>query len=313
MSQAGRHAAIVKEIARDLHFDFCGIARAEFLEDEAPRFEAWLKKGYHGAMGYLEKNFDKRMDPRQLVPGARSVISLGCNYFPPQEVRGPLKIARYAYGEDYHRVVKDKLFAFVDRLREAVGDVQGRVFTDSAPVHERAWAQRAGNGWVGKNTLLLNRQMGSFFFLAELIVDIELTPDGPIGDYCGTCTACQDACPTGAITQPYEVDGSRCISYLTIELKDAIPDRFAGQMEGWIFGCDICQEVCPWNRIASPHQEPRFLPSDNMRTLAGSGWRELTEEIFSEVFGKSAVTRAGFSGLQRNIRFAEGEFENVKI
>lgn len=309
MTPASRHAAIVKKIAHELAFNFCGIATADFLADEAPRFEAWLKKGYQGTMHYLEKNFDKRMDPRQLVPGARSVISLGYNYFPQTDLPGPLKIARYAYGDDYHRVIKEKLSVFINRLREAIGDVHGRAFTDSAPVHERAWAQRAGNGWVGKNTLLLNRQMGSFFFLAELIVDVELTPDGPIGDYCGTCTACQDACPTGAITQPYEVDGSRCISYLTIELREAIPARFNGLMEGWIFGCDICQEVCPWNRFASPHQEPRFAPSDELRVLAESGWQELTEEVFSKVFQQSAVARTGLSGLRRNIRFAEGGSE----
>jgi len=304
MTAASRHAAIVKKIARELQFDFCGIARADFLEEEAPRFETWLKKRLHGTMHYLEKNFDKRMDPRVLVPGARSVISLGYNYFVKQPVSGPLKIARYAYGEDYHRVIKDKLFVLVQRMREEVGEVQGRVFTDSAPVHERAWARRAGNGWIGKNTLLLNRQMGSFFFLAELIVDADLEPDGPVGDYCGTCTACQDACPTNALAKPYELNAGRCISYLTIELKEAIPEPFKNSMEDWVFGCDVCQEVCPWNRFASPHREPRFEPTADFVALVESGWSELTEEVFNRVLGKSAITRTGFTGLQRNIAFA---------
>jgi epoxyqueuosine reductase len=306
MNAVSQHTALVKQIARDLQFSFCGIAKAEFLEDEAPRLEAWLRRGYQGHMRYLEKHFDKRLDPRLLVPGAKSVVSLGYNYFPPRDLAQPqsLKIAKYAYGEDYHHVIKEKLFDFLNRLREEIGQVDGRVFVDSAPVHERAWAQRAGTGWVGKNSLLLNRQLGSFFFLAELILDVELTPDGPIADYCGTCTACQDACPTNAIAEPYVVDGSKCISYLTIELKEAIPAEFTGKMAGWIFGCDICQDVCPWNRFATPHREQKFLPSPDLEAVMENNWRDVTEEVFQKVFGKSAVQRTKWQGLRRNIEFA---------
>lgn len=309
MNPVARHTEQVKKIARDLDFSFCGVAKAEFLEEEAPRLDAWLKKGYQGKMQYLENHFDKRLDPRVLVPGAKSVVSLGYNYFPERDLAQPgrLKIAKYAYGEDYHRVIKDKLFIFLHRLREAVGEIDGRVFVDSAPVHERAWAQKAGNGWVGKNSLLLNRQMGSFFFLAELILDLELIPDGPVADYCGTCTACQDACPTGAIAEPYVVDGSKCISYLTIELKDAIPAEFKNKTEGWVFGCDICQDVCPWNRFARAHREARFLPTPEFEGVIDADWHDLTEEIFQKVFAKSAVQRAKWQGLARNIQFARPE------
>lgn len=302
-----RHTEQVKKIARDLQFSFCGIAQAEFLDTEAPRLEAWLKRGYQGRMAYLENHFDKRLDPRLLVPGAKSVVSLGYNYFPPRNLAADchLKIAKYAYGEDYHHVIKERLFLFLNRLREAVGQVEGRVFVDSAPVHERAWAQRAGNGWIGKNSLLLNRQMGSFFFLAELIIDLDLMADGPIADYCGTCTACQDACPTDAITEPYVVDASKCISYLTIELKEAIPPDFRGSMEGWVFGCDICQDVCPWNRFATPHRETRFLPSAELEQLVASNYQELTEEVFERVFKNSAVQRTRWQGIARNIQFVK--------
>ena len=251
------NTSFIKAKAVELGFSFCGIAKAEFLEDEAPRLEDWLKRGYQGKMSYLENYFDKRLDPRLLVPGAKSVISLGYNYSPSQEIvsKDNLKIARYAYGEDYHIVVKDKLRELLEEIQKCVGDVQGRAFVDSAPVMERPWAQRAGNGWIGKNSLLLNKQMGSYFFLAELIVDLELEHDSPIKDYCGTCKACMDACPTEAIPEPYVVDGSKCISYFTIELKEAIPDSVQGKFENWVFGCDICQEVCPWNRFSKPHTE----------------------------------------------------------
>lgn len=306
MTPAQRHTEHVKQIARDLGFSFCGIARAGFLEEEAPRLEAWLKRGFQGRMAYLENHFDKRLDPRLLVPGARSVVSLGYTYFPPRDLsrQRHLNISKYAYGEDYHHVIRERLTHFLERLRETAGQVDGRVFVDSAPVHERAWGHKAGNGWIGKNTLLLNRQQGSFFFLAELILDLELVPDGPVADYCGTCTACQDACPTDAIAEPYVVDASKCISYLTIELKEAIPDEFKGKMEGWVFGCDICQDVCPWNRFATPHQEKKFLPSPELEKVIESNWEDLTEEIFHNVFQKSAVQRARWQGLARNIRFA---------
>jgi epoxyqueuosine reductase len=302
-----QHAQLMKKIAREEGFDFCGISAAAFLEDEAPKLEAWLKRGYQGSMSYLEKHGDKRLDPRLLVPGARSVVSLLYNYFPDQSQpagEDDFKVARYAYGEDYHRVIKDKLFTVLQRLKEIIGDINGRVFVDSAPVMERAWAARGGLGWVGKNSLLINRSTGSYFFLAELIIDLELEPDGPIRDYCGSCTACQDACPTDAIAEPYVVDGSRCISYYTIELKGQIPEEATGKMNNWIFGCDICQEVCPWNRFSKPHRESRFLASPEMATLDRQGWLEMTEDTFDKLFRHSALQRTGFSGLKRNIAFA---------
>lgn len=295
----------IKLIAKDLGFSFCGIAKAEFLKDEAPRLEEWLRRGYQGKMSYLENHFDKRLDPTLLVPGARSVVSLVYNYFPSRDLAKPneLKVAKYAYGEDYHFVVKDKLKTFIERIREEIGDVAGRAFVDSAPVMERAWAARSGLGWIGKNSLLLNRDMGSFFFLAELILDLELVADAPTKDYCGTCTACMDACPTDAIPQPYVVDGSKCISYFTIELKEEIPASVKGKFENWIFGCDICQDVCPWNRFSKSHQEPTFSPPAELETMSRQEWTELTETVFQKVFRKSAVKRSGFEGLQRNIRF----------
>ncbi len=299
-----QHTQLVKSIARDLGFSYCGISRAEFLEEEAPRLEAWLRRGYAGKMSYLERNQDKRLDPRLLVPGAQSVISLMYNYAPRQHLpAGEFKLSKYAYGEDYHLVIKDQLGEFIRRLRTAVGDIDGRAFVDSAPVHERAWAARSGVGWIGKNSLLLNRQQGSFFFLAELILDLPLVPDGPAKDYCGTCTACMDACPTGAIPEPYVVNGSACISYFTIELKEAIPQEWKGKFKGWIFGCDICQDVCPWNRFAKPHAEPRFDPSEELGSMKEADWKELTEEVFNKLFERSAVTRTGLEGLKRNIRF----------
>lgn len=300
-----QHTRLVKAIAQELGFSFCGISKAGFLEAEAPRLEEWLKRGYHGKMSYLENHFDKRLDPTLLVPGAKSVISLIYNYYPKKDLarEGELKIAKYAYGEDYHRVVKDKLAIFFERLREAVGQVEGRVFVDSAPVLERAWAQKSGIGWVGKNSLILNREMGSFFFLAELIIDLELEPDGPMKDYCGTCTACMDACPTDAIPEPTVVDGSKCISYFTIELKEEIPADVKGKFEDWVFGCDICQDVCPWNRFSRPHQEPRFEPHPDLAGMNRQDWQELTETVFETVFKRSAVKRTKLAGLRRNIAF----------
>ena len=293
----------IKKIAKELGFSFCGISKAEFLKEEASRLEEWLKRGYQGKMGYLENHFEKRLDPTKLVPGAKSVVSLIYNYFPKHNLseQSP-KIAKYAYGQDYHFVIKDKLKEFMKIIQEEIGQVEGRVFVDSAPVHERAWAAKSGLGWIGKNSLLLNKKMGSFFFLSELIVDLELEADGPMKDYCGTCTACQDVCPTDAIPEPYVVDGSRCISYLTIELKDEIPSAFKDKMEGWAFGCDICQDVCPWNRFSTPHKESNFQPQ-GWEEFNHQDWQEMTKEVFQKVFKKSAVKRTKYKGLKRNLGF----------
>ncbi len=284
-------------------FSFVGISKAEFLADEAPKLEQWLKRHYQGEMHYLENHFDKRLDPTLLVPGAKSVISLVYNYYPKQEINSDLKIAKYAYGEDYHNVIKEKLSDFMSRIEEEIGHVNGRVFVDSAPVMERAWAQRSGLGWIGKNSLLLNRSMGSFFFLAEIILDLELEYDGPVKDYCGSCTACIDACPTEAIPEPYVVDGSKCISYFTIELKGAIDEKQqASSFNNWIFGCDICQDVCPWNRFSKPHDEKKFDPKKELN-MTNDQWREITKDVFENLFAKSAVKRTKFEGLKRNIEF----------
>jgi epoxyqueuosine reductase len=301
------YTQLIKTLSAELGFSYCGISKAEFLSEEAPRLEEWLKRNYQGKMSYLENHFDKRLDPTLLVPGAKSVISLIYNYYPEKDLAdtnpGRFKIAKYAYGEDYHKVVKDKLKIFLDRIQEEVGSVEGRAFVDSAPVHERAWAKKSGLGWIGKNSLLLNRTMGSFFFLAELILDLELEYDGPIKDYCGTCTACIDACPTDAIAEPYVVDGSKCISYFTIELKEEIPTSVKGKFENWIFGCDICQDVCPWNSFSKPHSETRFAPPDNLEKMTQNDWSEITEEVFKTLFKNSPVKRTKFEGLKRNITF----------
>jgi len=303
------NTSFIKSTATELGFSFCGISKAEFLAEEAPRLEEWLKRGYQGKMTYLENHFDKRLDPTLLVPGAKSVISLLYNYYPEKDLapkavpETKLKIAKYAYGEDYHFVIKDKLKTFMDRIQKGIGAISGRAFVDSAPVHERAWAKKSGLGWIGKNSLLLNRTMGSFFFLSELIVDLELEYDGPMKDYCGTCTACMDACPTEAIPEPYVVDGSKCISYFTIELKDEIPTEAKGKFENWIFGCDICQEVCPWNSFSKPHQEPRFNPHPDLEMMTTPDWREITEDVFEKLFKNSAVKRTKLEGLKRNIGF----------
>ena len=295
----------IKARALELGFAQCGIAKAERLEKEEPKMLEWLEKGYNGTMAYMANHFDKRMDPTLLVEGAKSVIVVLFYYYPPTKQRedSRYKVSKYAYGEDYHFVVKDKLKTFFDTLREHIGDIDGRVFVDSAPVMERAWAKRSGLGWIGKNSLLLNKTSGSFFFLAEIILDLELEYDGPIKDYCGTCTACMDACPTDAIAEPYVVDGSKCISYFTIELKEEIPAEVKGKFENWIFGCDICQDVCPWNRFSKPHQETRFNPSEKLTSMRENDWKELTEEVFQKVFKDSPVKRTKFEGLKRNIRF----------
>ncbi len=296
------NTALIKQLSKELGFSFCGISKAEFLEKEAPKLEAWLKRRYQGEMSYLENHFDKRLDPTLLVPGAKSVISLVYNYFPKDDSpsRSNLKVARYAYGEDYHFVIKDKLKEFLSRISEQVGAIEGRAFVDSAPVMERAWAEKSGLGWTGKNSLMLNRNMGSYFFLAELIVDLELEYDGPAKDYCGSCTACIDACPTDAIPEPYVVDGSRCISYFTIELKGEL-SQTPGPLQGWVFGCDICQEVCPWNRFAQPHREPRFAPIEALDHV--DEWKDMTEEVFGELFRHSPIQRTKLEGLKRNIRW----------
>ena len=305
MNLAERHAAVVKQIAERLGFMACGISKATFLEEEAPRLESWLSQNHHGEMGYMARNFDKRLDPRKLVPGAKSVVSLSYNYFPnsSQTDKDAPKLARYAYGKDYHRVIKDKLFEFMHEIQTEIGAVEGRVFVDSAPVLEKAWAAKSGLGWVGKNTNLIRKQNGSYFFIAELIIDLELTPDGTVTDHCGSCTACLDACPTDAFVSPYQLDASKCISYFTIELKDAIPAEVKGQFDNWAFGCDICQEVCPWNRFATPHNEPEFEPNPELMQLSKNDWNEITEELYNRLFEASAVERTSFAGLKRNLEF----------
>jgi len=303
-----RNAQWIREEAQRLGFAMVGFAKAERLDEEARRLEEWLHRGHQGKMGYLENHFEKRVDPTKLVPGAKTVISLVYNYFPAATQSDPdaPKLARYAYGKDYHFVLKPKLKELLYGMREQIGNIEGRCFVDSAPVLERDWAMRAGVGWTGKNTLLLHPKAGSYFFLAELIVDLELPADAPMHDHCGTCTRCIDACPTDAISpQGYILDGSKCISYLTIELRDAIPEEFKGQMENWMFGCDICQEVCPWNKFSQPHQEDAFQPHPDLLDMTHSDWQELTEETFREVFRKSAVKRTKFSGLKRTIAFLE--------
>lgn len=300
---------LIKNRAYELGFDNCGIARAEFLENEAPRLESWLKKGMHGQMSYMENHFDMRLDPRLLVEGAKSVISLTYNYYPEKKQRADsYKIAKYAYGTDYHFVVKDKLRELLNFIQEEIGEVNGRAFVDSAPVLEHAWANKAGIGWVGKNSLTLSKQKGSFFFLSELILDLDLDYDEPIQtDHCGTCTKCLDACPTEAILPDRTVDGSKCISYFTIELKQEIPEEMSGKFNDWIFGCDICQDVCPWNRFSLPHKEEKFLPKEELLNYSKSDWQEITEEVFKKIFQKSPVKRTKFEGFKRNIRFISGK------
>jgi iron-sulfur cluster-binding protein len=307
MSQtAEKYTKIIKQKAEKFGFQGCGISKAGFLEEDATALEKWLKAGYNGEMAYMENYFDKRTDPRLLVEGAKSVISLSYNYFPQYklETENNFKISKYAYGEDYHDVIKDILRQMVAELQEEIGEFGFRVFTDSAPVLDRAWARKSGIGWVGKNANLITKKHGSFFFLAEIICDLELEEDGATTDHCGSCRKCIDACPTQAIVNERIIDGSKCISYATIELKNEIPDYFEGKMDDWIFGCDACQDVCPWNRFAAPNTEPRFALKE-FSQLRKPDWQDLTQEIFSEIFRKSPVKRTKFSGLMRNIKFVE--------
>jgi epoxyqueuosine reductase len=295
---------LIKHTATELGFDFCGISAAGFLEDEAKHLEEWLKRGYHGEMQWMENHFDKRLDPRLLVDGAKSVISLLYNYYPNERTgEGAPKISKYAYGKDYHKVIKKLLSKMVIILQEKTGDFNCRIFVDSAPVMDKAWAKKSGLGWVGKNTNLIHPRAGSFFFIAEIICDLKLKPDGPIKDYCGTCTRCLDACPTDALVAPYQIDASRCISYLTIEYKKVLPQWAQDKMEGWAYGCDICQDVCPWNRFSKPHRNEAFNLSEEFRNTSQQEWRELTEEVYSTVFRYSAVKRAKYEGFKRNLKF----------
>lgn len=305
MSLKSEYTAKIKSAADALGFLSCGISQADFLEDEAPRLEQWLNQGHHGSMSYMERHFDKRLDPRLLVPGAKSVVSLLLNYHTDKKQADPKapKISSYAYGKDYHFVIKEKLKELMQIIHREIGEVNGRVFVDSAPVMDKAWAAKSGLGWLGKNTNLISKKVGSFFFIAELIIDLELDYDSPVTDHCGSCTACIDACPTDALLQPYQIDGSKCISYLTIELKENIPTEFKGQMDNWAFGCDICQTVCPWNRFATPHDEPAFEPQEELLNLTKSEWQEMTSVVFNKVFKNSAVKRTKFEGLKRNIKF----------
>lgn len=297
-------AELIRAEARRLGFSFTGIAKAGFMEEEARHLEAWLKQGLHGKMQYMERYFDLRTDPRLLVEGAKSVVMLAYNYYTKEKQRDPEapRIAMYAYGEDYHIVVRNKLHELLQYIQLHIGEVNGRCFVDSGPVLERDWAKRSGVGWAGKNTLIIHPRQGSFFFLATLILDLELETDDTIRDHCGTCTRCIDACPTEAISPAgYLLDASKCISYLTIELREEIPAAFKGKMENWAFGCDICQDVCPWNRFSQPHSEPAFEPHPDLLDMTRQDWEEITEEVFKKLFKKSAVKRAKYAGMQRNI------------
>ena len=300
-----RYTKLIRDEARRLGFEYTGISKAEQLNEEAKMLEKWLNNDYHGKMSYMANHFDKRIDPRKLVPNSKSVVTLLYNYHNPEKQADSTapKISQYAYGKDYHYVIKHKLKSLLHFIQDEIGEVDGRCFVDSAPVMERTWAERSGTGWIGKNSLLINKHSGSYFFLAELIIDLELEYDSPIKDYCGTCTRCIDACPTDAIIGDKVIDGSKCISYLTIELKEALPTEFQGKMDNWMFGCDVCQEVCPWNRFSKRHNEPAFEPHPDLLNMTKNDWEEITEEVFRKVFKKSAVKRTKYSGLKRNIEF----------
>lgn len=306
---SSQYKTFIKQAAKDVGFDFCGISKAEFLEEQAPILENWLRKNMHGEMKYMENYFDLRLDPTKLVEGSKSVISVLLNYFPsetPSDKDAP-KISKYAYGKDYHFVIKDKLTEMVKQMKLKIGDFNARIFTDSAPVMDKVWAAKSGLGWMGKHTNLINKKSGSFLFIGEIICDLELEADHPVKDYCGTCTRCIDACPTDAITQSYWVDGSKCISYATIELKATapIPKEFKNKMDNWAFGCDICQDVCPWNRFSKPHHTDSFNPHPDFLKMESREWDEITEEVFHKIFELSAVQRTKYKGFIRNIKFVK--------
>ncbi|MCB9195836.1 MAG: tRNA epoxyqueuosine(34) reductase QueG [Flavobacteriales bacterium] len=305
LARPENYKLIIKEKATQLGFSFVGFSKAEFLEKEASRLDEWLKNGFHGEMSYMANHFDKRLDPRKLVEGTKSVVSLLFNYYSDkrQDDSEAPKISTYAYGKDYHIVVKRKLEELYQHINEVIGQVEGRYFVDSAPVLDKVWAERSGLGWIGKNANLINKTQGSYFFIAEMLLDLDLEPDRAIKDYCGTCTKCIDACPTGAIIQPYVVDGSKCISYFTIELKEAIPQEMAGKFDNWMFGCDVCQEVCPWNRFSIVNSEPDFQPHHDLLIMTSKDWIDLSKDKFQEVFKNSAVKRTKYDGLIRNIKF----------
>jgi len=308
INNSSKYTALIKAEAKRLGFLSCGISKAGFLEEEAPRLERWLNNNMNGNMQYMENHFDKRLDPTKLVEDSKSVVSLLLKYYPQDsqiDAEAP-KISKYAYGNDYHHVIKHKLKSLLYFIRDEIGDVSGRAFVDSAPVLDKAWAAKSGLGWIGKHSNLLTQKVGSFYFIAELIIDLDLEYDMATTDHCGSCTACIDACPTEAITEPHVVDGSKCISYLTIELKDNIPTDFKDKMDDWMFGCDVCQDVCPWNRFSKPHNEPLFNPHPELLALTKKDWEEITEDTFKKVFQKSAVKRTKYSGLIRNIHFLKG-------
>ena len=306
MSKTGNHTLLIKKTAADLGFDYCGISKAVFLNEDARRLETWLRKGMHGNMQYMENYFDLRIDPSKLVPGAKSVITLLLNYYPEEkQAHDSPKISKYAYGEDYHEVIREKLKIFLQSIRSSIGEINGRGFVDSAPVLERSWAQKSGLGWIGKNGNLINKQQGSYFFIATLITDLELDYDDVfVKDYCGSCTKCIDHCPTDAILPDKVIDGSKCISYFTIELKDAlIPDKMKGSFDNWLFGCDVCQDVCPWNRFSKPTNEIKFKPIPEILNFTSSDWEAITEESFKLIFKDSPVKRTKYNGIKRNLQF----------
>ena len=305
MDSKAKYTQLIKSEAHRLGFLSCGVSRVEFLEDEAPRLENWLNQNRHGQMQYMENHFDKRLDPGKLVEGSKSVVSLLYNYYTEKKQHDPTapKISKYAYGDDYHFVIRDKLKKLLNFIQEHIGEVHGRAFVDSAPVLDKVWAAKAGLGWVGKHSNLLTQQVGSYYFISELIIDLELDYDTATTDHCGSCTACIDACPTQAIVEPYVVDGSKCISYFTIELKNELPTSYQDKFDNWMFGCDVCQDVCPWNRFSKPHQEPLFDPHPDLLAMTKKEWQEITDEVFERIFKRSAVKRTKFSGLKRNIQF----------
>ena len=307
MNAKERHTQSIKEEAKRLGFLSCGISKAEFLEEEAPRLENWLNKNRHGQMSYMENHFDKRLNPTLLVDDAKSVVSLLLNYYPSEiQNKNSYKISKYAYGQDYHYVIKEKLKELLHFIHTEIGEVSGRAFVDSAPVLDKAWAAKSGLGWIGKNSNLITQKIGSFYFIAELIIDLDLEYDTVTTDHCGSCTACLDACPTEAIVAPYVVDGSKCISYFTIELKDNLPNEMKGKFDDWAFGCDVCQDVCPWNRFSKSHNEPLLKPNEAILNFSKKDWEEITTETFNKIFKNSAVKRTKIEGFKRNIDFLKG-------